>query len=791
MKGNSKMLNVKFYRKQKTLNESLQASGQYLLLEGLVDDVLEPLLKKYKDSADDFEVLQDLGEWPEITPGPKKPNVKALSGPEKAEAFREFNRLRDETKEKNKPKQEEIDRKVKLIKWANLMYGEEGPKDHPPREALPVVHEFLNKLQTMRDKYKSNEDFKKKVDELSSGTSNDPLDIDQFTSDDMREIIEAIEGKTGDIVPDKEQARKDKIGETENWEVFMPTTMPSSCALGKGTTWCTARTRGDNFFYNYVARPRRPIVLFYVIKKNAGTPPKEYPKDYLSLGYRENGEKIDNYNYGGANIDSDNEGVRPEEFASIVGEEESKEVYRIIEKKFETFTVHPAVEKLRMAASDVETFNSLFTKGQGVFEVFDTMSNFLGHTSYVTKEVDRAKNDKIIYYIDKSLKNPDISYDQGNADDIKKFLEKEQEHLGPNEYIQSKLGELLEKQYRLRQEELEKEYQDFKKTKDIESLIQHRIHDLLSPNWTGRFYVKKSFLMSAIEGFLEENGGNYPEIHIKKIAEKIADGVQQKLIKIIDSMAKDHSRNLETIKELAMKKRDFKQSVKSLVKQKEAYFYEILDKMWHSGAKFSQDVSDKVGGLRGDLEVVERYIALNAYVKHAFNSEGMLLDGDSLHEYLRKYKTYYIRRLGEKLLDNFDNLKKKRASDYLNLLQIIKRDSESVTRVVINLLKNPISNDIAENFDLIHELIIYKKSYKDSFQGYFLNFAEHFLDKMKPGKEKDKWIKETIKLEREIFRTENSEEDIQGLLRRQKTSDNQQQQELREFKEFLKDRRMI
>ena len=203
------MLNVKFYRKQKTLNESLQASGQALLLEGLVDDVLNPLLKKYKDSADDFEVLQDLGEWPEITPGPKKPNVKALSGPEKAEAFKEYNRLSNETKEKNKPKQEEIDRKVKLIKWANLMYGE-GPKDHPPSEALPEVQKFLDKLQTMRDKYKSNEDFKKKVDELSSGTSNDPFDINQFTSDDMREIIEAIEVQAGDIVPDKEQARKQR-----------------------------------------------------------------------------------------------------------------------------------------------------------------------------------------------------------------------------------------------------------------------------------------------------------------------------------------------------------------------------------------------------------------------------------------------------------------------------------------------------------------------------------------------------------------------------------------------------
>ena len=390
------MLNVKFHRKQKTLNESLQASGQSLLLEGLVDDVLKPLLKKYEDSAIDLKMLQGLGEWPEITPGPKKPNVKGLSGPEKAEAFREFNRLRDETKEKNKPKQEEIDRKVKLIKWANLMYGE-GPKDHPPREALPVVHEFLNKLQTMRDKYKSNEDFKKKVGELSSGTSNDPLDINQFTSDDMREIIGAIEVQAGEIQGDPEQAQKDKIGETENWEVFMPTTMPSSCKLGKGTTWCTARTRGDNLFYNYVAKLDSDIVLFYVIKKNAGTPPKEHPKDYLSLGYRENGKKIENYDYGGVNIDSDNEGVRPEEFASIVGEEESKEVYRIIKKRFKTFKEHPAKEKFREATQDLNAFNSLFTKGQSIKNRLDTIQGIRSFGKRkIAKEVKKAINDKMI-----------------------------------------------------------------------------------------------------------------------------------------------------------------------------------------------------------------------------------------------------------------------------------------------------------------------------------------------------------------------------------------------------------
>ena len=281
-------------------------------------------------------------------------SVKALYPNEQDEKA-----LEDLWKKHEKAKEDQKARaKTKaLIYWLKTNYISKKRTDHPPHEALPVVEEFVARLNSIKQKYKDDGEFKEKVNKLTKGK---PPQINILSAIDMEKIFDAFEKKAGDVEGSKEKAQKDKIGETQNWEIFMPTRIESSCEIGKGTTWCTARTRGDNLFYNYILES---IVLFHVIKKNAGSP-EEHPDDYLNLGYREDGSKIEIYEGGYVNINSDNEGIDPQEFEAIVGAEESQEIYYIIKKRFQDFKEHPAKELLRKAGQDLEVFNSMFTKGQ-------------------------------------------------------------------------------------------------------------------------------------------------------------------------------------------------------------------------------------------------------------------------------------------------------------------------------------------------------------------------------------------------------------------------------------------
>jgi len=343
------------------------------------EEIFELLLMeaKVKVSYEDIESVKALY--------PNEQDEKALE-----DLWKKYEKAKEDQKARAKTKA--------LIVWLKTNYISKKRTDHPPHEALPVVERFIGKMNSVKQKYKDNPEFKEKVNKLTKGK---PPQINLFSAINMEGLEDALEKKVGDIEGNKELAQGDKIGETQNWEVFMPTRVDSSCELGKGTTWCTARTRGDNLFYNYISRS---IVLFYVIKKNAGTPPDEHPNDYLSLGYKEDGSKIEVYSDGQTNINSDNKGIDPEQFEAIVGAEESKEVYQIIEKIFQNFEEHPAKELLRKAGQDLNTFHSMFTRGQSfqvTFDIIAEIRRLAKKEKGLSTEVEKAINDKMIKVIKK------------------------------------------------------------------------------------------------------------------------------------------------------------------------------------------------------------------------------------------------------------------------------------------------------------------------------------------------------------------------------------------------------
>jgi hypothetical protein len=102
---------------------------------------------------------------------------------------------------------------------------------------------------------------------------------------ELNSDIESL-GEESEAVSEKEL---DIFFEKDGWILTMPHTTKASCLLGKGTDWCTSRTKSQNLFLSYIGRYSDDIVLFYVIKIDGN--PKKNPNDKLSVGF-ENGKPI-------------------------------------------------------------------------------------------------------------------------------------------------------------------------------------------------------------------------------------------------------------------------------------------------------------------------------------------------------------------------------------------------------------------------------------------------------------------------------------------------------------------
>lgn len=162
-----------------------------------------------------------------------------------------------------------------------------------------------------------------------------------------------IEGldKEKETVSDQEL---DIFFEKNGWFVAMPHTTKASCLLGKGTTWCTARTKSQNLFLNYVGKFEENIVLFYVIKLD-GNPTKN-PDDKLSVGFKD-GEPFLEDEYGGISVNANNSGLNIKRFGEILGEELAKEMLIKMDEKSQNIKgKHPAKKEMERIARSVDRY---------------------------------------------------------------------------------------------------------------------------------------------------------------------------------------------------------------------------------------------------------------------------------------------------------------------------------------------------------------------------------------------------------------------------------------------------
>ena len=273
------------------------------------------------------------------------------------------------------------------LSWFKERYINKTRKEilHPIVEALDPVLFCLNNKDSI-------------VNFLSDAEASNHLNINQsdvllnLSLDDIVKLNSAFrsskEGNqkqtsidTTNVIPNE----KEFIAKVGNWNVWLPHTQETSAKIAGYhpitkeplTTWCTARTKGSNLYYNYVGRvnplnfgysrddlDRDPdLYLYYIIKDN----PK-FDTDWLSIAVLSGGNKIEpifDGKDGGVTIDRANKGLTKANFYKIVGGEVADKILNIIiEKTKEYGENHPATESIRELIKDTSSFKrALLTKG--------------------------------------------------------------------------------------------------------------------------------------------------------------------------------------------------------------------------------------------------------------------------------------------------------------------------------------------------------------------------------------------------------------------------------------------
>jgi protoheme ferro-lyase len=252
------------------------------------------------------------------------------------------------------------------LSWLHQRYIENktnpGEIVHPIEEAM----ETLKKFPSIQAKYKASPELKNKVE----GAGYEDISyIGNLTLDDMEKIITLDTSDLTVRVEGIEIKDEEFLGKFGEWNLWLPHTKETSAKIAgydekynPKTTWCTARTKGSNLFYNYIGRQDIPTFLFYIIKDN----PKN-DEDWLSLGYVSQGYRLApdfSGRDGGLSVNRANNGLKEGDFSRILGDawnsiksriEDELENHKIIEDGEKRY-ISPARSIIESLAKNVEEF---------------------------------------------------------------------------------------------------------------------------------------------------------------------------------------------------------------------------------------------------------------------------------------------------------------------------------------------------------------------------------------------------------------------------------------------------
>jgi hypothetical protein len=201
----------------------------------------------------------------------------------------------------------------------------------PINDIIPVINAFDAKQKQIQAKFGGN-----------SG------DINSYqTVADLSNRLESLSGSSNT------NPGGEVLYEDETWMVVFPRTTEESCASGKNTSWCTARTQSSNLFLSYTGRSDG-IFLFYVLNK--GMNPRANPNAKISVGFNK-GEPVFDGQDGGMTVNGNNDGITREQFENIVGPKNASRFLTLMTQKIEQLGgKHPASAELEQVANDYNKF---------------------------------------------------------------------------------------------------------------------------------------------------------------------------------------------------------------------------------------------------------------------------------------------------------------------------------------------------------------------------------------------------------------------------------------------------
>ena len=123
-------------------------------------------------------------------------------------------------------------------------------------DVLSQVREYLDKFHTLNQRR-----------EIPAGR-NDILRYSNFG--DFMSVMDEYEDPSQVELKDKGEATE--LYNDENIRVIVPENQAAACYYGQGTRWCTAATRGRNYFLNYSTEA--PLMI--VIPKHPSRPGEKY-----------------------------------------------------------------------------------------------------------------------------------------------------------------------------------------------------------------------------------------------------------------------------------------------------------------------------------------------------------------------------------------------------------------------------------------------------------------------------------------------------------------------------------
>jgi len=284
----------------------------------------------------------------------------------------------------------------KYIAWLIARYGENPSREEiePIRDTIVTIVNFARKDAGIGEKYRANEQFRSSVDEafpLDTRSWQTPNDISSMTSEVIERILGLSERKKQRFGLDKStDVERDRVGKVGPWNLWMPTTRERSCEIAQydpvtmkpKTTWCTARTSGSNLFYNYAGQG---IILFYLIKDD----PKN-PDDWLSVGYIEG--KMQFNGDGTESVNGDNKGLTRAKLKKHLGTHYDECVTLMNDKVKSLQGSHPAQQKFKLAAQDINVFNEL-TQGLSKDEARDNKHAIIKNADTIAPDVLDALDD--------------------------------------------------------------------------------------------------------------------------------------------------------------------------------------------------------------------------------------------------------------------------------------------------------------------------------------------------------------------------------------------------------------